>query len=300
LVDCNLQVPTGIVFGLLGPNGAGKSTLLRILMGYLKPSAGRAFILAHDVVKNSLAARREVAYLPGEPRLYRPMRGRQILELFSGLHPQGSLAKALRIADQLDLDLSRRVMFMSTGMRQKLALSIVLGCETPLVILDEPTANLDPNVRDIVLGLIRDVQQQGRTVLLSSHIFSDIDQTCERVVILKEGAVVAQQRMAELMQTHIVSSVLAGGSEGNLSNLELRPKFVDHLSFTEAKNSPTEVEMHLLGSPHEWLGWLAEQEIRPLQIERAGIEAIYRRYHAPQVGNAASDRVGSVRESLGP
>ncbi|MCA9134452.1 MAG: ATP-binding cassette domain-containing protein, partial [Planctomycetales bacterium] len=119
LVDCDLHVPPGEVFGLLGPNGAGKTTLLRTLLGFLTPTAGRAWVGGYEVGRQSVDVRRYCSYLPGDARLYRGLRGRGLLEMFSGLHPHGSLANSLDVAQRFDLDLSRRVLFMSTGMRQK-------------------------------------------------------------------------------------------------------------------------------------------------------------------------------------
>ncbi len=187
LADCDLQVPAGSIVGLLGPNGAGKTTLLRTLLGFQRPTSGTALVCGHDCVKESLKVRQQVAYLPGDARLFRSMTGRGILEIFSGLSPHGNLERSQRVAQRLDLDLRRRVMFMSTGMRQKLALSIVLGSVAPLIILDEPTANLDPNVRGEVIEMVREVRQSGRTAVMSSHIFSDIEDTCDEVVILRSG-----------------------------------------------------------------------------------------------------------------
>ena len=134
LQDCSFDVAPGTVFGLLGPNGAGKTTLIRTLLGFVKPTAGKATIGGFDIAQESLKVRSITSYLPGDARLYRGMTGRSVIRLFSGLHPLGNMDNALTIAKRLDLDISRRVMFMSTGMRQKLALSIVMGCEAPVLM----------------------------------------------------------------------------------------------------------------------------------------------------------------------
>ena len=123
LESCTLTVTPGEIFGLLGPNGAGKTTLLRLLLGYLHPSAGWARIDGLDCHRQSLAVRQRVAYLPGEARLFRQMRGRDVLRFFASMRGGGSWQRAVQLADRLELDVSRRVSFMSTGMRHKLALS---------------------------------------------------------------------------------------------------------------------------------------------------------------------------------
>lgn len=282
LIDCNLQVPTGSIFGLLGPNGAGKSTLLRTLLGFLRPTRGTAAIAGFDICRQGLQSRRQVAYLPGDARLMRSMRGRELLRLFSGLHPHGSWTASLGVAERLELDLTRRVMFMSTGMRQKLALAIVLGCQAPLIVLDEPTANLDPDMRSTVVDLILQARSGGQTVLLSSHIFSDIDQTCDLVAILRQGRIVAHCDVAELQDSHRISGV---------PPLEPRPSEQDWQAkiaaqplaslFRWERETPTvpRITFQLSGPPPEWFGWLAGLKLEDLRIERGGVQAIYEMHH---------------------
>lgn len=282
LKDCCLAVPTGITFGLLGPNGAGKSTLIRILLGFLRPTSGRAEIFGKDVHADFVRTRRDTSYLPGDARLYRAMRGNAVLEMFSGLHPHGNLRRSQAVAERLDLELERRVMFMSTGMRQKLALAITLGCQAPLVILDEPTANLDPNVRAIVLELIREVKQAGRTVLISSHIFSDIDTVCDEVAILRKGELVARQSMQELTKHHVVQgkAIDSEAAPQLLSTLKAF-EFCDWAQTRQIENHLS-IRMHLQGDPQRWMPWLSRLAIENMTIQRAGIQAVYERYHGIQ------------------
>jgi ABC-2 type transport system ATP-binding protein len=281
LTDCNLQVRQGSIFGLLGPNGAGKSTLIRTLMGLIRPTRGRATVCDFDVVKQSLQVRRLVSYLPADARLYRAMRGKDILKLFAGLHQFGDLARSQEIAERLELDTSRRVMFMSTGMRQKLAISVVLGSDAPLVVMDEPTANLDPNVRRDVLQLLRETRDRGNTVVLSSHIFSDIDEACDEVAILRKGRLVASHNLRSIAQLHVVSLRPIQG--------ELRLPVVGSPSFVEfVEHSSSQCRLHLAGPPQTWLVWLAEQPFEVLSLEKAGVKAIYDRYHVTQAAEATA------------
>lgn len=285
LIDCNLQIPPACVFGLLGPNGAGKSTLLRTLLGFLTPTSGTASIGGFDIRQRGLQARRLVAYLPGDARLMRSMRGIDLLSMFSGLHPCGSLRHSLIVAERLQLDCRRRVMFMSTGMRQKLAISIVLGCQAPVVVLDEPTANLDPNVRGEVVRIVTEVRQQGRTVVLSSHIFSDIDEACDQVAILRDGRVVAEQAMSELQQSHVITARLTDYEANNHTDADgWRHPFTDqplvgYLQSNIAVDGGRLIELHLTGQPQLWLGWLAQLPLTNVNIERGGIRTVYERYH---------------------
>lgn len=286
LVDCDLQIASGCIFGLLGPNGAGKSTLLRTLLGFLHPTRGAGAIAGFDIVKERLRARQQVAYLPGDARLMRSMRGTSLLRWFSGLHPHGSWEAAQIVAQRLELELSRRVMFMSTGMRQKLALSIVLGCQAPIIVLDEPTANLDPNVRHTVLQLIREIRAQGRSVILSSHIFSDIDETCDHVAILRAGNIVARVDVPQLQYSHWVSGRLPANqhnappttSQQWLSRFELQPLLMAH-NIDQVSPTETRIQLQLTGEPPEWFSWVANLKLEDVLIERGGVGSIYRRYH---------------------
>jgi ABC-2 type transport system ATP-binding protein len=287
LVECDLAIEKGKVFGLLGPNGAGKTTLLRTLLGFLRPTSGVAKLMGFDCATQSVQVRQQVSYLPGEARLYRAMRGRDVLELFSGLQHHGSLTKSLEIASRLELDLSRRVMFMSTGMRQKLAISIVLGSEAPVVILDEPTANLDPTVRSEVVALVREIHNGERTILLSSHIFSDIEGTCDEVAILKQGRVVGTADLHQLRQIHIVRGRATSPSTFDSTAL-------NSLGFVEfSRTSGSQVELQLSGSPTQWLGWLSAIGLEDMTIDNAGVRALYERYHAPSYMTATSTMIGS-------
>src|SRR5206468_7233994 len=134
-----------------------------------------------DCYRQSVAVHARAAYLPGEPRVFRRMRGRDVLRFFSAVRPDGNFQRALSIAERLELDLSRQVATSSTGMRQKLALAAVMAADAPLCILDEPTSSLDPTARREVLKMVREVRERGRTVVFSSHVLSEVEEVCDRV-----------------------------------------------------------------------------------------------------------------------
>ncbi|MBV9123596.1 MAG: ATP-binding cassette domain-containing protein, partial [Planctomycetes bacterium] len=193
----NLQVRPGEVFGLLGPNGSGKSTVLRILLGFLRPTAGRATIAGHDCWRDSVAVRRQVAYLPGELRLYENMTGRQLVHFLSALRGQAHPEQLHTLTRRFEIDLDRPIAHLSSGMKRKLALVEVLLPRVPLLILDEPTNTLDPTMRDELLDQLRRARDQGQTVLFSSHVLTEVEQVCDRVAILQAGRLVHLQNMKE-------------------------------------------------------------------------------------------------------
>jgi ABC-2 type transport system ATP-binding protein len=265
----SVHVAPGEVFGLLGPNGSGKSTALRLILGFLRPSAGTARIAGHDCWHDSVNARRHVSYLPGELRLYENMTGRQLVSFLTRLRnlPQSSELDAL--ARSFETDLSRPIANLSSGMKRKLALLQVLIPHSPLLILDEPTNTLDPTMRDELLEQLGRAGKHGQAVLFSSHVLSEVERVCDRVGILKNGKLVHVQRMAELKEARRVRAVLRRPVPGV-------PELPDVKDF---QLSGAHVQMEYAGPLPPLLHWLAQYEATDLQIEPLGLAGIYHRYH---------------------
>jgi ABC-2 type transport system ATP-binding protein len=277
LAGCSLAVPEGEVFGLLGPNGAGKTTLVRLVMGYLRPTSGTARVAGFDSVSESLQVRNEVAYLPGEARLFRRMSGREVLDFFARLRPACRRSEAGRVADRLGLDISRQVARMSTGMRQKLALATVLATEAAVLILDEPTANLDPTARAEVLDLVREANAAGRTVIFSSHVLSEVEAICSRVAIMRAGQLVHDQSIRELRRGHRIRAHLAGIFAGVPESLAGMVKVVRHA--VPAADGGAAVEFEAGESLAPLLGWLATLPLAEVEVEPIGLAGVYDRFH---------------------
>jgi ABC-2 type transport system ATP-binding protein len=270
LDGCSLAVEEGQVFGLLGPNGAGKTTFLRLLLGFLAPTGGRASVAGHDCATEPLAVRSVTAYLPGEARLFRRMNGHAVLGFFSRLRPACRLEAARSVARRLDLDLDRQVARMSTGMRQKLSLAVTLAIDCRLVILDEPTANLDPTARGEVLELVREARAAGRTVVFSSHVLSEVESTCDRVAILRAGRVVHEQSVHEVRRRHRITARMAGFGDVPSSLAS---------SLTVVRRWQDEVVLESGDSLTSVLGWLATLPLEEILVEPTGLSAIYDRFH---------------------
>ena len=271
LADCCLEVRVGEVFGLLGPNGAGKTTLLRLLLGYIRPTSGSATIAGFDCVRQSLEVRGRTAYLPGEARLFRRMNGLAVLDFFSRLRPACRRDRAAEVARRLDLDCTRQVGRMSTGMRQKLALAVVLATESPLVILDEPTANLDPTARAEVLDLVREARAAGRTVIFSSHVLSEVESTCDRVAIVRAGRLVHEQSLDHLRRRHRITARLTGPLG------DVPAALADRVTVGGAADGRLVLEA--ADSLGPLLGWLATLPLEEVQIEPVGLSVVYDAFH---------------------
>jgi ABC-2 type transport system ATP-binding protein len=269
LDHCTLGVRRGEVFGLLGPNGAGKTTLIRLLLGFLQPTSGHASIAGLDCHRQSVAVRRQVAYLPAEASLFPHMRGQEVLRFFAEIRG-GTAERSLAIAQRLELDLSRSVGYMSTGMKQKLALAATLGADVPLYILDEPTANLDPSVRSTVLALVAEARDRGATVMFSSHVLAEVEEVCERVVILRSGQLVHTQILAELRSQHRILAWL----NGTLPALPL-----ELASDAQVSLEGDLATIESAGDLQPLLGWLSRLPLRDIRIEPVGLRTIYDRFH---------------------
>jgi ABC-2 type transport system ATP-binding protein len=269
LDDLTLTVGRGEVFGLLGPNGSGKTTALRLLLGFLRPTAGHAWIDGHECWRDSVAARRHVAYLPGELRLYENMSGRQLIHFLCRLRGQAPGADLDGLAGRFEIDVGRPLSHLSSGMKRKVALLQVLVPHTPLLIMDEPTNALDPTMRDELLHQVRQARGRGQTVLFSSHVLTEVEEVCDRVGILQRGRLVHLQVMSELRQGRLVRARFAGSAE--------QPPPLEGLSVR--RRTENELTLEHTGPPADLLAWLAEQPVADLRVEPLGLKAVYHRYH---------------------
>jgi ABC-2 type transport system ATP-binding protein len=269
LDDLNLTVERGEVFGLLGPNGSGKTTALRLLLGFLRPSSGGAWIDGRHCWHESLAVRRRVAYLPGELRLYENMTGRQLIHFLGRLRGQTIEVDIDHLARRFDIDLDRPLAQLSSGMKRKVALLQVLVPHTPLVIMDEPTNALDPTMRDELLLQVREARKRGQTVLFSSHILSEVEEVCDRVAILQRGRLVHLQKVSELREGRLIHARFDGepGELPELNGLRLRERRDGWLT------------LEYTGQLSPLLAWLAAQPLTELRMEPLGLKAVYHRYH---------------------
>jgi ABC-2 type transport system ATP-binding protein len=265
----NLTVSPGEIFGLLGPNGSGKSTAIRLLLGFMRPSSGLARIAGHDCWGDSVEARRAVSYLPGELRLYENMTGRQLCKFLGSLRGRTDLHEVDDLARPFDIDLDRPIAALSSGMKRKVALLLVLAPRTPLLILDEPTNALDPTMRDELLGKLLEAKGRGQAVLFSSHVLAEVERVCDRVGILQQGKLVHVQPMAELQESRQIRARFS------------RP--VDHVPpFEGLGRSQWEGDVLFLetsGPLPPLLQWLASQPLVDLKVEPLGLSGIYHRFH---------------------
>jgi ABC-2 type transport system ATP-binding protein len=235
IVDVDLDVQKGEVFGFLGPNGAGKTTTIRVLLDLIRPTDGKAFVFDIESSANPAAIHRRLGYLPGEFTLYDRLTGRQTLEYFGNLRGGVDPAYQASLIERFDLDPSRRFREYSKGNKQKVGLVAALQHRPELLILDEPTSGLDPLVQQTFFSILREAVAEDRTVFLSSHILSEAERSCDRVAIIREGRIVRVDRVDALrdLAHHQVELRFAGD-----------PPAAEFAAITGVSN--VEVEDHLL------------------------------------------------------
>jgi ABC-2 type transport system ATP-binding protein len=200
--DLSLDVHQGEIFGFLGLNGAGKTTSIRIILDLVRPTSGRAFVFGIDCRRDSLSARARIGYLPGELGFYGDMTGEATLDVLARLN--GAVVDRARRGELLDRmqlsprDLQRKVREYSTGMKRKLGIVQAFQPDPPLLILDEPTEGLDPLMQDALYDLLADTRRRGRTVFMSSHVLSEVERVCDRIGLLRRGALVLVSAVADV------------------------------------------------------------------------------------------------------
>ena len=189
--DVDLEVEEGEVFGFLGPNGAGKTTTIRTLLGFMRPTGGRAEVFGLDTQRESVEVRARVGNLPGEFALENRTTGEDLLKFFARLRGVGSLGYARELAERFGADLNRPMRRLSRGNKQKIGLIQAMFHRPPLLILDEPTGGLDPLVQEEFLDVVEETKAEGRTVFFSSHVLSEVERVSDRVGIIRSGELVA-------------------------------------------------------------------------------------------------------------
>jgi ABC-2 type transport system ATP-binding protein len=190
IIDIDLEVAEGEAFGFLGPNGAGKTTTIRTLLDHIRPTSGRALIFGIETTVDPVEIHRRIGYLPGEFALYDKLTGGQTIEYFANLRGGVEAAYQEQLIQRLDLDPTRKFKEYSKGNKQKVGLIVALQHRPDLLMLDEPTSGLDPLVQQTFYELIREAKAEGRTIFLSSHILGEVEKTCDRVAIVRDGLLV--------------------------------------------------------------------------------------------------------------
>ncbi|WP_449540431.1 ABC transporter ATP-binding protein [Ferdinandcohnia sp. Marseille-Q9671] len=217
LHDVNFTVNAGEVVGFIGPNGSGKSTTIRILLGIIKRDAGSAQIFGKDVWKDSLDIHKRISYVPGDVTLWGNLTGGEIIDLFLKLHGGGDKQKRDYLIKRFELDPKKKAKGYSKGNRQKVGLIAALAADSDLYIFDEPTSGLDPLMEAIFQEEVEKIKESGKSILLSSHILSEVERLADRVVIIRQGKIVETGTLDELR--HLTRSTVTLVTDGDVAEM---------------------------------------------------------------------------------
>lgn len=218
LRDITFSVNAGEVVGFIGPNGAGKSTTIRILLGILRRDAGDAKIFGKDVWKNSFEIHKRISYVPGDVSLWGNLTGGEIIDLFLKLHGSGDKQKRDYLIKRFELDPKKKAKTYSKGNRQKVALIAALSTVSDLYFFDEPTSGLDPLMEAIFQEEVEKIKNEGKAILLSSHILSEVERLADKVVIIRQGKIVESGTLEELR--HLTRTTVTLVTDGDIAQLE--------------------------------------------------------------------------------
>lgn len=194
----NLELEKGDIYGFIGPNGAGKTTTIRILLGILKASGGKATVFGQDVWKDAVSIHKNLAYVPGDVKLWPNLTGGELIDLFIKLRGSNNKTRRDELIERFQLDPTKKCRTYSKGNRQKVALIAAFASDADLYILDEPTSGLDPLMEQIFQELILEARDQGKTILLSSHILHEVEKLCNKVSIIREGQIIESGDLKKL------------------------------------------------------------------------------------------------------
>lgn len=276
----DLEVYRGELFGFLGPNGAGKTTTMRLLMGLLRPTSGRGFVLGHDSWKDNVAVNREVGYLPGEAPLYSRLTGEELIEFVAGFEQDNRdvVGHGRELAKRFDLDLGRKVEGYSRGMRQKMGLILTLMKKPPLLIMDEPTGGLDPLMQNRLYEVLGEYVEEGATIMFSSHNLPEVERICDRVGVIRKGHMVGTERIEDLRNKRLrnVDIIFAGEvPRRELSGLR---------GVNDLEVNGDRARFKLKGDMNPLIRTLAGYEVSDFSVSHASLEDVFMEFYNNDAG----------------
>ena len=268
ILNLNLDVKEGEFFGFIGPNGAGKSTTIRTLLGLITPSSGQAKIFDETIRRRNPQIRSHIGYLPSEAVFYRGIKVKDLLKLSADLHHKNCSVEREILCRRLQLDVNRKVDELSFGNRKKVAIVSALQHQPKLLILDEPTSGLDPLMQREFFQIIRERNEQGATVFLSSHVLSEIKRNCTRAAIIREGRIIACDRVEALSKTNAKRISVQG--QVSLDSLE---------EIRDLKENDGIFSFLYGGDIHRLLETLSAGTITDLSISDPDLDEIFLHYY---------------------
>lgn len=272
IFDVSFEIEKGEIFGYLGPNGAGKTTSIRHLLGFIVPTVGTCIINGMDCSKEIDKIQKEVGYIPGEINLMEEITGIQFIKFMAEYRGMKDLGRADELIKRFDLDPSGRIKKMSKGMKQKIGLVVAFMHDPDVLILDEPTSGLDPLMQNEFVDLILEEKKRGKTILMSSHMFEEVEKTCDRVGIIRQGHMVSVEDIDVLKQSKQKKYLIT------FKNSEDVERFIQ-CNFSVVEVSGNTVEVVITKEINELIDCLNKYEIINLDVVNQSLEEIFMQFY---------------------
>ena len=271
IIDVDLSVEAGDIFGFIGPNGAGKSTLIRTLLGLISATSGSAEVLGMDIVRDKIDILSRVGYLPSETAFYNGMRVCDLLAFSAKLRGLDCTKEAMELCERLDLDPTRKINTLSLGNKKKVGIVCALQHKPDLYILDEPTSGLDPLIQQEFYSILKERNEEGATVFLSSHVLSEISRYCKHAAVIREGKILVCDSVENLGHTGVKRVILRGVEE-------LPP--LDHIR--DISHDGDTLRFLYGGAPSDLIAALAGLPLEDVSISDPELDEIFLHYYGKE------------------
>lgn len=275
IFNVDIEVKKGEVFGFLGPNGAGKTTTIRNLMGFITPDNGECSIIGMDCFKKADEIQKNVGYLPGEIAFFDDMHGRQIIDFIAAMKGIKDKTRINELMELFELDPRGKVKRMSKGMKQKIGIITAFMANPDVIILDEPTSGLDPLMQNRFIDLILEEKKKGTTIFMSSHIFEEVERTCDRTAIIRGGKIVAIEDMESLAKKRSKIYDVTLGSKAAVDAIQKE-------NFEIIAINGMEVSIKVVDGLTKFLQKLSQYEVTDLDIKKQSLEEIFLHYYGKE------------------
>jgi ABC-2 type transport system ATP-binding protein len=271
IVDVSFNVEDGEIFGFIGPNGAGKSTTIRLFLSLIYPTSGEARIFGKDCIKYGPEIRQEIGYLPSEVFYYEGMKVLDLLKYSASFYPKDCTQRINELAALMELDLKRKIEDLSYGNKKKVGIVQGLLHQPKLIVLDEPTAGLDPLMQQKFFNLIREENKRGATIFFSSHILGEVQKMCNRVAIIKEGSIINIQDIKSLQRDNY--------KKISIQAAELDEKRFEVEGVTKLAKEDGGLSFFFKGDINMIMRLISENEVSDVTIEEPTLEEIFMHYY---------------------
>lgn len=288
--DVSFQVEKGEVFGFLGPNGAGKTTTIRHIMGFSHPQKGHTFVNGRDSWTQYDINQKELGYLPGEIALPESLTGTEFIKMMADLRGITDMSHTNYLIEMFELDPSGGLKRMSLGMKRKLAVVTAFMHDPDVLVLDEPTSGLDPIMQERFIGFIREEKARGKTILLSSHIFSEVDATCDRIAIIKDGRIVSTVVANDLRHNESKTFKLEFVSAEQFERFRLEAPKQGGLEIASIKPRRNQAVVRFEDADtNRFFATISDYELKYLSEEKFTLEDYFMEFYDREKGGAANE-----------